>query len=83
MRELQSQAQDLREDLEAEREGRRRAEKEKKDLMEEVESLRNEITNQTDTSSVIQEQFKKQNDEVGLFVCLGWEMDGRVFFGVF
>lgn len=32
--------------------------------MEEVESLRNEITDQTDTSSVIQEQFKKQNDEV-------------------
>ena len=51
--------------------------------MEEVESLRTEITNQTDTSSVIQEQFKKQNDEVGLFVCLGWEMDGRVFYGVF
>ena len=35
-----------------------------KDLMEEVESLRNEITDQNDTSSVMQEQFKKQHDEV-------------------
>ena len=32
--------------------------------MEEVESLRNEITDQNDTSSVMQEQFKKQHDEV-------------------
>ena len=32
--------------------------------MEEVESLRNEITDQNDTSSVMQQQFQKQNDEV-------------------
>jgi hypothetical protein len=32
------------EDLESERETRKRAEKEKKDLIEEAESLRNEIT---------------------------------------
>jgi hypothetical protein len=51
LREFRSQAQDLREDLESEREARKRDEK--KGFMKEVTTnLRNEIIDQNDTSSI-------------------------------
>ena len=44
IREVESQLQEVSEDLEAEREARNKAEKQKRDLSEELEALKSEVS---------------------------------------
>lgn len=60
LRELESQYTELQEDLEAERNARAKAEKQKRDLNEELEALKNELLDSLDTTAAMQELRSKR-----------------------
>lgn len=60
MRELESQLAELQEDLEAEKVARAKAEKQKRDLNEELEALKNELLDSLDTTAAQQELRTKR-----------------------
>jgi len=64
IRDFQTKLDDLQADMESERESRKRLEREKRELMEEIESLRNEILDTTDISHELVEREKKREDEL-------------------
>jgi myosin protein heavy chain len=64
IREFQTSIQDLQDDMESEKESRKRLEREKRELMEENESLRNELLDRKDINQVMLEREKKREDEV-------------------
>merc|ERR1712029_525275 len=55
LRELESQLGEVIEDLEAEKEARNKAEKQKRDLNEELEALKNELLDSLDVTAAQQE----------------------------
>ncbi|CAF3282352.1 unnamed protein product [Rotaria sp. Silwood2] len=64
IREFQTSIQDLQDDMESEKESRKRLEREKRELMEENESLRNELLDRKDINQVMLEREKKREEEV-------------------
>ncbi len=60
LRELESQLTEVQEDLEAERAARSKAEKQKRDLNEELEALKNELLDSLDTTAAMQELRSKR-----------------------
>ena len=64
IREFQTSIQDLQDDMESEKESRKRLEREKRELMEENESLRNELLDRKDINQVMLEREKKRDEEV-------------------
>lgn len=54
LRELESQLTELQEDLEAEKAARSKAERQKRDLNEELEALKNELLDSLDTTAAQQ-----------------------------
>lgn len=66
LRELESQYTELQEDLEAERIARAKAEKQKRDLNEELEALKNELLDSLDTTAAMQE-LRSKREQVSLF----------------
>ena len=54
IREMDSQLQEVQEDLDAEREARNKAEKQKRDLSEELEALKTELEDSLDTTAAVQ-----------------------------
>ena len=64
IRDFQTKLDDLTADMESERESRKRLEHEKRDLIEEIESLRNEILDTTDLSQEMVEREKKRDEEL-------------------
>lgn len=55
VRELQAQIAELQEDLESEKASRNKAEKQKRDLSEELEALKTELEDTLDTTAAQQE----------------------------
>lgn len=55
IRELQAQIAELQEDLESEKASRNKAEKQKRDLSEELEALKTELEDTLDTTAAQQE----------------------------
>ena len=64
IREVESQLQEVQEDLEVEREQRNKAEKMKRDLSEELEALKSELEDSLDTTAAVQELRNKREMEV-------------------
>jgi myosin protein heavy chain len=64
IRDFQTKLDDLQADMESERESRKRLEREKRELIEEIESLRNEILDTTDLSHEMVEREKKREEEL-------------------
>ena len=64
MRELEGQIQELQEDFDAEKEARNKAEKQKRDLSEELEALKSELEDSLETSVAVQELRNKREMEV-------------------
>lgn len=60
LRELESQLTEIQEDLEVERNARGKAEKQKRDLNEELEALKNELLDSLDTTAAMQELRSKR-----------------------
>ncbi|XP_039596967.1 myosin-10 isoform X3 [Polypterus senegalus] len=65
LREAQSHNAELQEDLETERAARAKAEKQKRDLGEELEALRTELEDTLDTTAAQQELRSKREQELG------------------
>lgn len=63
-RELESQLAELQEDLEVEKAARSKAEKQKRDLNEELEALKNELLDSLDTTAAQQELRSKREQEL-------------------
>uniref|UniRef100_A0A8C3NMT9 Uncharacterized protein n=1 Tax=Geospiza parvula TaxID=87175 RepID=A0A8C3NMT9_GEOPR len=64
IRELQAQIAELQEDLESEKASRNKAEKQKRDLSEELEALKTELEDTLDTTAAQQELRTKREQEV-------------------
>ncbi|CAF3703620.1 unnamed protein product [Adineta steineri] len=64
IRDFQSKLDDLQADMEGERESRKRLEREKRGLIDEIESLRHEILDTTDISHEMLEREKKREEEL-------------------
>ena len=64
LREVESQKQEIQEDLDAEREARNRAEKHKRDLGEELEALKSELEDNLDMTAAMQDLRNKRELEV-------------------
>ena len=64
MRELEGQIQELQEDFDTEKEARNKAEKQKRDLSEELEALKSELEDSLETSVAVQELRNKREMEV-------------------
>lgn len=64
IREVESQLQEVQEDLETEREARNKAEKQKRDLGEELEALKSELEDSLDTTAAVQELRNKRETEL-------------------
>lgn len=67
MRELESQFTEVQDDLEAERTARAKAEKQKRDLNEELEALKNELLDSLDTTAAMQE-LRSKREQVRIFL---------------
>lgn len=63
-REMESQLAELQEDLEVEKAARSKAEKQKRDLNEELEALKNELLDSLDTTAAQQELRSKREQEL-------------------
>lgn len=63
LRELESQLTELQEDLEAEKVARAKAEKQKRDLNEELEALKNELLDSLD-STAAQQELRAKREQV-------------------
>ncbi|GCC42007.1 hypothetical protein chiPu_0026358, partial [Chiloscyllium punctatum] len=72
IRELQTQIGELQEDLEAERNIRTKADKQRRDLSEELEALKTELEDTLDTTAAQQELRTKREQEV---TDLKWALD--------
>lgn len=68
MRELESQLTEIQEDLEVERNARGKAEKQKRDLNEELEALKNELLDSLDTTAAMQELRSKREQVLTLLL---------------
>lgn len=66
IRELESQISELQEDLESERASRNKAEKQKRDLGEELEALKTELEDTLDSTAAQQELRSKREQEVNI-----------------
>lgn len=64
IRELESQVQEVQDDLDVEREIRNKAEKQKRDLSEELEALKTELEDSENTTAAMQELRSKREAEV-------------------
>lgn len=64
MRELQTQVQELQEDLETEKEGRCKAERLRIDLNEELEALKTELEENIDATAAVQDVRAKREEEL-------------------
>ena len=64
VREVESQLQELQEDIETERDARNKAEKQKRDLSEELEALKTELEDSLDTTAAVQELRTKRESEL-------------------
>merc|ERR1712047_228668 len=64
LRELESQLGEVVEDLEAEKEARNKAEKQKRDLNEELEALKNELLDSLDVTAAQQEMRTAREKEL-------------------
>ena len=64
VREVESQLQEVQEDLDTEKEARNKAEKQKRDLSEELEALKSELEDSLETSVAVQELRNKREQEV-------------------
>lgn len=67
MRELESQLAELQEDLEAEKVARQKAEKQKRDLNEELEALKNELLDSLDTTAA-QQELRTKREQVSYYL---------------
>lgn len=63
LRELESQLGELQEDLEAERSARSKAEKQKRDLNEELEALKHELLDSLDITAA-QHELRAKREQV-------------------
>ncbi|KAH3876138.1 hypothetical protein DPMN_039420 [Dreissena polymorpha] len=61
---MQNQLQEVLEDLETERDTRIKAERQKKDLNEELEALKTELEDSLDTTAAFQDLRVKREDEL-------------------
>lgn len=66
LRELESQLAELQEDLEAEKNARAKADKQKRDLNEELETLKNELLDSLD-STAAQQELRTKREQVNFF----------------
>jgi myosin protein heavy chain len=64
IRDFQTKLDDLQADMDSERESRKRLEREKRDWMEEIESLRNEVLDSADISQAMHDREKKREEEL-------------------
>lgn len=67
IRELQAQIAELQEDLESEKASRNKAEKQKRDLSEELEALKTELEDTLDTTAA-QQELRLVTHSVNLFL---------------
>ncbi len=65
LREMEAQLGELSEDLEAEKVARSKAEKQKRDLNEELEALKNELLDSLDTTAA-QQELRTKREQVRL-----------------
>ncbi|KAL7675161.1 hypothetical protein ACOME3_001426 [Neoechinorhynchus agilis] len=63
IRDIKGQLTDIQEDLKSEQDARMKAEADRRDLSEENEALRNEITGHSDTTATMQVQYSKREAE--------------------
>lgn len=71
LRELESQLTEIQEDLDVERTNRGKAEKQKRDLNEELEALKNELLDSLDTTAAMQELRSKREQVNGAITSFG------------
>ena len=58
VREMEGEVNDLKDDLDSERKDRQRADKQRKDLSEELEALKTELEETTETGAVQQQVWQ-------------------------
>lgn len=59
VREMEGEVNDLKDDLDSERKDRQRADKQRKDLSEELEALKTELEETTETGAVQQQVWQR------------------------
>lgn len=70
VREMEGEVNDLKDDLDSERKDRQRADKQRKDLSEELEALKTELEETTETGAVQQQVWGGEVKNISHLKCL-------------